>query len=271
MKHWVRFIVKTDASQKVQFGDMDLQENIIAVYAGDMFSSHHATGEKIPSESVKLLTPCTPTKYIGLWNNYHALAAQLKQTQPLEPLYFIKGPNAFLNPDEDIQVPAHFNGRVMYEGELGIVIGALPEGVCKSVTPEQAQAHIFGYTCINDVTAVELLQKDPSFPQWARAKSFDTFGPFGPCIATGLDWQALTIKTIVNERERQSYPAADMIISPPQIVSHISSEMTLYPGDIIACGTSLGALPMKPNSNIQVRIEGVGVLNNTFMSSGATR
>jgi 2-keto-4-pentenoate hydratase/2-oxohepta-3-ene-1,7-dioic acid hydratase in catechol pathway len=127
----------------------------------------------------------------------------------------------------------------------------------------QAAAAIFGYTCVNDVTAIDILNADPSFPQWARAKSCDGFGPCGPAIATGIDWSELRIRTLLNGRERQNYPADDMILSPPRIVSLLSREMTLAPGDLIACGTSVGVLPMRAGMTVEIAIDGIGVLRNT--------
>jgi 2-keto-4-pentenoate hydratase/2-oxohepta-3-ene-1,7-dioic acid hydratase in catechol pathway len=100
-----------------------------------------------------------------------------------------------------------------------------------------------------------------SFPQWTRSKGFDGFGAIGPVIATGLDWRDLTVQVLVNGRERQSYPANDMILSPPEIVSLLSHDMTLNPGDIIACGTSLGAAPVKAGMDVTVVIEGIGELS----------
>ena len=153
-------------------------------------------------------------------------------------------------------------GRILYEGELGIVIGK----VTKEVSEEDAKNAIFGFTCVNDVTALEILSKDNSFKQWTRAKSYDTFGPFGPFITSDLDYKNLTIKTLLNGRERQSYPAADMIFNPQQIVSYLSYDMTLMPGDIIACGTSIGAMPIKNGQTVEIVIDGIGTLSNGVSS-----
>jgi 2-keto-4-pentenoate hydratase/2-oxohepta-3-ene-1,7-dioic acid hydratase in catechol pathway len=144
-----------------------------------------------------------------------------------------------------------------------VVIGK----TCKNIGVDEAAGAIFGVTCVNDVTALDLLTRDASFAQWTRAKSFDTFGIFGPVIACGLDWNALIVRTLVNGRERQNYPCSDMIFSPAQIVSSLSREMTLVPGDVIACGTSLGVLPIKPGTVVEVSIDGIGVLKNTYVSN----
>jgi 2-keto-4-pentenoate hydratase/2-oxohepta-3-ene-1,7-dioic acid hydratase in catechol pathway len=158
-------------------------------------------------------------------------------------------------------MPGDDVGRVFYEGELGIVIGK----TCKAATPEQAAAAIFGYTCVNDVTAFELIARDASFAQWTRAKSFDGFGPLGPVVAVGLDPHSLVVRTRVNGRERQSYPVSDMIFGPASLVERLSRDMTLEPGDVIACGTSLGALPVKAGTLVEVEIDGIGVLANRFV------
>src|SRR6266446_4289991 len=145
--------------------------------------------------------------------------------------------------------------------ERGIVIGKK----CSMVSEAEARDYIFGYTCVNDVTAVDLLKKNPTFDQWVRAKSFDTFGIFGPVIATGLDPMTLRIKTILNGQERQNYPVADMFFPPHKLVAMVSRDMTLMPGDVIACGTSLGAGVMADAENtVEISIDGVGVLRNQF-------
>lgn len=232
----------------------------LRVHAGDPFSGAAPTGETVPLAEAEWLTPCQPGKLIGLWNNFRAAAEKNGWAIPPEPLYFLKGPNSYCAHQQPVQAPASYDGRVFYEGELGVVIGRR----CKAAGVEEAAACIFGYTCVNDVTAFEIIGRDPSFAQWSRAKSFDTFGVFGPVIATGLDPMALTVRTLVNGRERQNYPASDMIFPPAELVSRISRDMTLEPGDVIACGTSLGVLPLKPGTVVEVAIEGIGVLRNEY-------
>jgi len=136
---------------------------------------------------------------------------------------------------------------------------------CSMVSEEDARNYIFGYTCINDVTAVDLLKKNPTFDQWVRAKSFDTFGVFGPVIVTGLDPMGLRIRTVLNGKEVQNYPVADMFFPPYRLVAAVSRDMTLMPGDVIACGTSLGAGVMADARNVvDIVIDGIGTLSNPF-------
>ena len=254
MAHWLRF------AQQETIGFGQVSGDTIRVFEGDMFGATVATGETLPLASVKVLTPCRPGKMVALWNNFRALAEKLGQSIPSRPLYFLKGNNAFHPHGETIRVPPTYAGKVVYEGELGVVIGKR----ARAVRETEAAAHIFGYTCINDVTAVELLFADASFAQWTRAKSFDTFGVFGPVIATGLDTQTLSVRTILNGQERQNYPVADMIFSPATLVSLISQDMTLEPGDVIACGTSIGVGSMKAGSEVSIIIEGIGALSNRY-------
>lgn len=254
MARWIRFVRNGGAA----FGT--LEEQTIAVHAGDMFDRPRATGESVALSAVTALTPTVPSKMVALVDNYHALVAKLDHPVPPEPLYFLKANNSFLPDGETIRSPASYSGKVAYEGELGIVIGRRCSAVSEADTPN----FIFGYTCVNDVTAVELLNKNTTFAQWTRAKSFDTFGVFGPVIATGLDPAKLTVRTVLNGQERQNYPASDMIFSPYRLVSLISRDMTLEPGDVIACGTSVGVGSMKSGSTIQIVIAGIGTLGNRY-------
>jgi 2-keto-4-pentenoate hydratase/2-oxohepta-3-ene-1,7-dioic acid hydratase in catechol pathway len=129
---------------------------------------------------------------------------------------------------------------------------------------QDAAAHIFGYSCGNDLTALELLHRDASFTQWTRAKSFDGFTAFGPVIETDFEPATAQLRTLVGGRERQNYALSDMFFSPSEIVSRISQDMTLAPGDLIYCGTSLGVLPMKAGTVVEVVIEGIGTLSNLY-------
>jgi 2-keto-4-pentenoate hydratase/2-oxohepta-3-ene-1,7-dioic acid hydratase in catechol pathway len=237
-----------------------LEGESIRVHEGNLFAQPRATGEVLALSSVKVLTPCVPSKMIALVDNYHALVAKLNHAVPPEPLYFLKSGNSFLAQNGTIRAPASYSGKVVYEGELGIVIGRR----CAAVTEAEAAECIFGYTCINDVTAAEILNRDPGFAQWTRAKNFDSFGVFGPVIATGLDPMALTVKTVLNGQERQSYPVSDIVFPPLKLVSLISHDMTLEAGDVIACGTSVGVGSMKPGSDVSIVIEGIGTLSNRF-------
>jgi 2-keto-4-pentenoate hydratase/2-oxohepta-3-ene-1,7-dioic acid hydratase in catechol pathway len=237
-----------------------VQSDQVQIHSGEMFGAHQATGEFVALEGLQWLTPCSPGKIIGLWNNFRAAAEKNQWAIPPEPLYFLKATSSALPHGQPIPVPRAYDGRVAYEGELAVVIGRRAQ----SVSVADAPAHILGYTCANDVTALELLGRDASFPQWARAKGLDGFGAFGPVIETEFDVATAHLVTRVGGRERQNYPLADMIFSPAELVSRLSADMTLEPGDVILCGTSLGVLPMKPGTLVEVEVAGIGTLANVY-------
>jgi 2-keto-4-pentenoate hydratase/2-oxohepta-3-ene-1,7-dioic acid hydratase in catechol pathway len=245
------------------FGTLN-DDGSVALHRGDMFDSPTPTGETVPAAAVVLRAPVRPGKFIGLWNNFHELAAKQGNTIPDAPLTFLKSPGSIVGPEAPILPPPGYAGRVIYEGELGIVIGR------RTTHADEAEAarNIFGYTCINDVTATDILTADPAFPQWARAKSPDSFGPVGPCIVPELPADA-RVRVLLNGRERQNFPLSDMILPPARIVALLSREMTLEPGDLIACGTSVGALPMRPGMTVEVAIDGIGTLRNIFAPTEA--
>lgn len=245
------------------FGTLN-EDGSVAIHRGDMFDSPTPTGETVPAAAVVLRAPVRPGKFIGLWNNFFELATKQGNTIPTDPLYFLKSPGSIVGPEAPILPPPSYTGRVIYEGELGIVIGR------RTTHADEAEAarNIFGYTCINDVTAVEFFALDPAFPQWARAKSPDSFGPVGPCIVPEIPAES-RVRVLLNGRERQNYPIADMILPPARIVSLLSREMTLEPGDLIACGTSVGPLPMRPRMTVEVVIDGIGTLRNVFAPTEA--
>jgi 2-keto-4-pentenoate hydratase/2-oxohepta-3-ene-1,7-dioic acid hydratase in catechol pathway len=256
MARWVRF--EGEGAEK--FGTLGDDNSTIAIHSGNMFAGAAPTDITVALDTVRLLAPTRPGKFLGLWNNFKELATKNGHAYPTTPLFFIKAPTALNHPEGVIRQPSAGLTRIFYEGELGVVIGK----TCRNVDEAGAEAAIFGYTCVNDVTAAEAFGDDPNFSQWARAKSCDSFGPVGPAIATGFDWSAARVKTLLNGRERQNYALSDMIIPPPRIVSLLSQEMTLEAGDLIACGTSLGVLPMRPGTVVEVVIDGIGTLRNRY-------
>jgi 2-keto-4-pentenoate hydratase/2-oxohepta-3-ene-1,7-dioic acid hydratase in catechol pathway len=253
IKRWLRF----QHFDTVRFGTVEGDK--IRIYQGDMFDAPSPTDFTLHLSEVKLLTPVVPGKVLAMWNNFHALGRKLGIEPPPEPLYLLKTPNSYLAPGGTIRKPL-CDDKVAFEGELAIVIGK----TCFNVSEADATDHIFGYTCANDVTVNDIIKRDPTFPQWVRAKGFDTFCPFGPVIATGLDPAMLVVRTILNSEVRQDYPINDMVFSAAQLVSKISKDMTLDPGDILLCGTSVGVGSMRPGSIVEVEIDGIGKLSNRF-------
>lgn len=239
-----------------------LVDDQVHEHRGELFGDNAPTGRSLPLGRVQILMPVQPTKVIALWNNFGQLREKLQAAVPEEPLYLLKSPNSWSAHGDAIPLPrgGHGGGKVAFEGELGIVIGKR----CTAATESDAMAHVFGYTCGNDVTASDILFRDASFPQWTRAKGLDGFCPLGPVVASGLDPTALRVRTLLDGQVRQDYPISDMTFSVAQLVSGISLDMTLLPGDVILCGTSVGVGSMKPGSLVEVEIDGIGRLANRY-------
>ncbi len=210
-------------------------------------------GEVLKLEDVLLMPPCQPTKIVCVGLNYVKHAQELKMKLPEEPILFLKPPSAVLATGGQIVYPPS-SVQVDYEGELAVVIGKR----CRNVTAKEAEKHILGYTCFNDVTARDLQRKDG---QWTRAKSFDTFAPFGPWI-TRIDPSDVDIQTRVNGKVVQNSNTSDLIFDVPRLVEFISTVMTLEPGDVIATGTPPGVGQLQKGDAVEVEIEGIGVLKN---------
>jgi len=190
--------------------------------------------------------------------NYRSHAEEAKMPIPSVPLIFLKPSTAIIGHDDKIILPS-FSRRVDYEGELGVVIGRRT----KDVLQDKSRDYIMGYTCLNDVSERHIQKQDG---QWTRAKSFDTFAPVGPWIETEIEPDDLKIDTYLNDELRQSARTSDLIFGVDELVSFISSVMTLLPGDIISTGTPSGIGRINPGDVVEVRIEKIGNLRNFVVS-----
>jgi 2-keto-4-pentenoate hydratase/2-oxohepta-3-ene-1,7-dioic acid hydratase in catechol pathway len=212
--------------------------------------------DHLPLAESTLLAPVYPSKIVCVGRNYREHAAELGHEVPTEPLMFLKPPSALLGPASAIRRPT-ISERVDYEGELGVVIGR----TCRKIgADEDVRPFILGYTCVDDVTARDLQNKDG---QWTRAKGFDTFCPVGPVVADEIDpWAGIGVETRVNGAVRQQGNTRDFIFPLDVVIRHISQVMTLLPGDLIATGTPKGVGPVVAGDVIEVSVEGVGTLRN---------
>jgi 2-keto-4-pentenoate hydratase/2-oxohepta-3-ene-1,7-dioic acid hydratase in catechol pathway len=255
MSNWVTYVL----NDKEHFGT--LSDGIITSYEGNMFDQPNKTDSIHFVNDVQIINPCKPSKMIALWNNYQSLATEKGLSKPNNPLYLNKAISCIIDQGENIIRPKTYNENIFFEGELGIVIGRS----CKDIDVSDAENYIFGYTCINDVTAMDLVKKDPTFDQWTRSKSYDTFGIFGPCITDGIDPMSLTITTTVDGDIKQDYNTSDMFFNVYEIVSYLSHDMTFNPGDIIACGTNSGLGPMVSGETVTVSISSIGKVVNQLI------
>ena len=215
------------------------------------------TGEVYPVESVKLLPPAEPTKIVAVGKNYRAHADEMGEGRPEEPLLFLKPSTSIVGNGDDVVYP-EISHRLDYEGELGVVIGKK----CHAVQPGHSAEVIFGFTCLNDITARDI-QKAVS--QWTRGKGFDTFCPIGPHIETELDAYNAPIETRVNGAVKQHSNTNCMTHDVDKLVCYITECMTLLPGDIIATGTPEGIGSMQRGDVVEVEIGGIGVLRNRIV------
>ncbi|MBE7041568.1 MAG: DUF2437 domain-containing protein [Ruminococcaceae bacterium] len=222
--------------------------------AGDVYADFTVSEASIPLSAVKVLVPCEPTKIIAVGLNYSDHAKEMKEEQRKAPVLFYKPTTALLEDGGTILWPAQ-SQQVDYEAELAVVIGKRAENVSK----EEADDYIFGYTCLNDVTARDLQKIDG---QWTRAKGFNTFSPMGPFIETEVEVSSLDIRLELNGEVKQHGNTDMMMFSPQELVSFVSGIMTLLPGDVITTGTPAGIGPMKRGDKVSVIIENIGTLTN---------
>jgi 2-keto-4-pentenoate hydratase/2-oxohepta-3-ene-1,7-dioic acid hydratase in catechol pathway len=204
---------------------------------------------------VKLIAPVAPSKIVCVGRNYREHAAELGNKMPDEPLLFLKAPSAVIASGDEINLP-RASQQVEHEGELGVVIGRLAHDISESDDP---LSYVFGYTCVNDVTARDLQRKDVQF---TRGKSFDTFCPVGPWIETEIDPTNVAVQTRVNGEVKQKGNTADMAFPVSFLIRYISEIMTLYPGDLIATGTPAGVSRMNHGDTVEVEVSGIGTLVN---------
>ncbi|MCX7721984.1 MAG: fumarylacetoacetate hydrolase family protein [Verrucomicrobiae bacterium] len=222
---------------------------------GDIFSAPTFDKRPIPLKGVKTLVPVAPSKIIAVGLNYADHARETGAAVPKQPLFWFKAPSSLLPDGGKIEIPFPEH-RVDYEAELAIVIGRR----VRNVTPNAASRYILGYTAAQDVTDRTIQAQEG---QWCRCKSFDTFTPLGPYIETSIDPHNLTIQLFQNGQLRQNSNTAQMIFNCFELVSFISTHMTLLPGDVILTGTPAGIGPIASGDKLEVRIQGLAPLINT--------
>lgn len=235
-----------------------------AADALDSLASFEATpaSGSFKIDTAQLLAPVSPSKIVCVGRNYREHAAELGNEMPSEPLLFLKPPSAVVGPGATIELPA-VSERVEHEGELAVVIGRKARRIREDEDP---LSYVFGYTCLNDVTARDLQRRDVQF---TRGKSFDTFCPVGPHVVTGLDPSDLSVETRVNGETRQSGRTSQMAFPVAYLIRYISHVMTLEPFDLIATGTPAGVGPLREGDTVEVEVEGVGALRNEVRGPSA--
>lgn len=233
-----------------------LEGDVIRELKGGLFEDPALTGASVKQAEVRLLAPCEPSKIIAVGRNYRS---HLGDHAPLAaPGLFAKLPSSLIGPGDAIVLPPGA-ADVHYEGEMVLVIGRR----AKQVVPGHAAQYVFGVTAGNDVSE-RVWQKNDL--QWLRAKASDTFGPLGPAVVTGLDYNDLLVETRLNGEVRQSQRTRDLIFDVDAVISYITQFITLMPGDLVFTGTPGTTQPMKPGDVVEVEVEGVGILRNPVVA-----
>ena len=229
--------------------------NVIEKFSFEEDLKYQYDGKQLELDDLEFLPPIHPTKIVAVGLNYKDHAAEMQTKLPDEPLLFIK-PTSSIIPHLGTIVRPEVSKKVDYESELAVVIGK----TAKNVKKEAAADYIFGYTCLNDVTARDLQAKDI---QYTRSKSFDTFAPIGPYIETEIENPSnLQIKGYLNGELKQSSNTSNLIFNPYELIEFISGIMTLFPGDIISTGTPSGVGSLNKGDIFEIEIENIGKLKN---------
>jgi 2-keto-4-pentenoate hydratase/2-oxohepta-3-ene-1,7-dioic acid hydratase in catechol pathway len=247
--------VRYESAGKAVYGV--LERGVVEEISGPPYLPHTRLGKRADLASVRLLAPCEPSTIFAMAGNYldHLRSEHVGEpVPPEEPKPFVKVTSSVIGPGDTIVIPRE-QELVEEEAELVVVIGK----PCRRVSPSEAMAYVFGYTCGNDVSARVWQKADRN---WWRAKSADTFTPIGPCIVTGIDGGGLDIAARVNGREVQRCNTRDMIHSIAVLVSFLSQAVTLRPGDLIFTGTTGIPGRIRPGDTVEVEIGGIGVLSN---------
>ena len=239
-----------------QIKDGFIEDGAIKILTASMLDGGQPTLETVSAEDVSFLAPCMPSKIVCVGLNYKDHAEEMGMEMPKEPLLFLKPSTSVIGHGEDIIAPPH-SKRLDYEGELAIIIGRKAKNIKSSDAPD----YIFGFSCANDFTARDLQLADG---QWARGKSFDTFCPIGPGVVKTIDENDAKIELRVNGIIKQSSNLNQLIFSVNEVVSYISEQMTLLPGDVVLTGTPHGVGSVEPGDTMSISISGIGTLSNTL-------
>ena len=236
-----------------RFGIVDGPE-LVVLKGHPLVAGYQTTGERIPLKELKLLAPTIPSKIVCIGKNFADHAAEIGEEITDEPLIFFKPSSSIIGHGDAIVIPPQ-SKQVELEAELCLVIGKL----AKNVSEDKALDYLWGVTIANDVTARDLQFGDG---QWARSKGFDTFCPLGPWVETEFVPDGQIIESRINGEVRQNVAISEMVHKIPAIISYVSRNMSLLPGDIILTGSPAGISVINSGDLIECEIEGIGILSN---------
>ena len=238
-----------------------IEGDAVALITGVPWGAFEPDGRVLKLSDVRLTAPVLPSKIVAVAKNYLDHVREMGgEAPPAEPMIFLKPSTSVIGPGDPIVLPWQ-SEQVEHEAELAVVMGVW----CRDVSVDDALDYVAGYTCANDVTARDLQRTDG---QWGRAKGFDTFCPLGPWIETSVDLDDADVSCLVNGEVRQAGTLDQMIRGVPEMISWISSVMTLVPGDVILTGTPAGVSPLAAGDSVSVSIDGIGTLTNPVVDRG---
>jgi 2-keto-4-pentenoate hydratase/2-oxohepta-3-ene-1,7-dioic acid hydratase in catechol pathway len=227
---------------------------LVVLKGHPLVAGYQTTGERIPLKELKLLAPTIPSKIVCIGKNFADHAAEIGEEVTEEPLIFFKPSSAIIGHGDAIVIPPQ-SKQVELEAELCLVIGKL----AKNISVDKAMEYLWGVTIANDVTARDLQFGDG---QWARSKAFDTFCPLGPWVETEFVPDSQVIESRINGEVRQNVAISEMVHKIPFIISYVSKNMSLLPGDIILTGSPAGISVINTGDIIECEVEGIGILSN---------
>jgi 2-keto-4-pentenoate hydratase/2-oxohepta-3-ene-1,7-dioic acid hydratase in catechol pathway len=257
--------VRFERSGAVSYGIWE--NDLVRELEGSIFNGATLTGREFPASQTRFLVPCEPSKVLAVGLNYASHRVHVEGSEGVilnaagrpvpsdYPGVFAKFPTSLIPDGQDIVFPDDAT-NVHFEGEMALIIGK----TVKNVSVEAAPGYVFGVTICNDLVDREWLLEDL---QWFRAKGSDNFGPIGPAIVTGLEYNNLKLETRVNGEVRQSSNTNELVFSPDKILSYCSKYVTLLPGDVIFTGTPGKTQRVTKGDRIEVEIEGIGLLRNS--------
>lgn len=215
----------------------------------------------IDYDKIDLLPPAEPTRVVALAHNYRDLVDEKESEEPEEPLLFLKTPSSVIATGDSIEIPEA--GPTWAEVEVAFIV----DKKARNVSIKEAMEYIRGYTVANDVTTEGINGRNWHLP---RSKARDTFCPLGPHLIKGIDTADLTMSTHINGTQTQDSTTANRLYDEPAALSHISSLMTLEPGDVVLTGTPAGATDstVSPGDEVVVNVEKLGTLENPVSLTG---
>lgn len=228
---------------------------------GSPFEGLATDGTTDPRGSVRLLCPVEKPRLFGVGLNYVSHVREAKAETPKFPMLFMMPDTAACGPNDPIVYP-HEGKHVDFEAELAVVIGK----TARRIPKEKALDIVLGYCCANDVSERTIQFAEMKTGTMLIGKSFDTFCPIGPVIATDLDPGNLKMEGFVNGQRKQSINTSDLLFDVPTLISYISQAVTLLPGDVIITGTPAGVGPIVPGDVVDIVIEGIGTLSNPVVA-----